>query len=55
MTFESCVQLINLELPETIEVLGQYAISESSIKELYLPKHLKEMQRNSIISASKLE
>lgn len=55
MTFESCVQLINLELPETIEVLGQYAISESSIKELYLPKHLKEMQWNSIISASKLE
>ena len=54
-TFENCISLTNIKLPNTIEVIGQYAITSSIIKTLQLPASLKEIQWNGVIGLRYLE
>ncbi len=55
-TFENCVSLTNISLPNTIEVIGQYAISAAgNIKRFDVPASLQEIQWNGIIALHELE
>jgi len=54
-TFENCSSLEILNLPNTIEVIGQYAISGGHIKKFTIPTSLKEIQWNGLYYFGDLE
>ncbi|MDE6099358.1 MAG: leucine-rich repeat protein [Muribaculaceae bacterium] len=44
--FYSCKVLSEINIPETVEIIGQYALGQTQIKEVVMPKVLREIGKN---------